>query len=176
MLVQEIPGSGLLSSRGREALAPPPEYLQYAFAAWTDSFDPDTNPTGYVDLSVAENRLSLPLVADRLEKAESAPSTFLTYDQMHGSLRFRTAIAALFSRHDFTRTQVSPNHIAVTAGAGSVVDLMATALCEVGDRVLITTPAVRFTLCAHQACGQHCLNTANVPWNHWCVSFSFLPY
>jgi aspartate/methionine/tyrosine aminotransferase len=146
--LREYPGSETLSARGRRALAPPPEYIQYAFMAWSNMFDADTNPTGFVDLSVAENRLSLPLVAERLCKATKAPEAFLTYDLMHGSLRLRTAIAALFSRGDFTRTRVSPENLAVVAGAGSVVDLMTSALCDEGDKVLITTPAVCVTLSA----------------------------
>jgi 1-aminocyclopropane-1-carboxylate synthase 1/2/6 len=131
-----------LSTRGRAALEPRPEYLRVAFSAWSDQYDARTNPEGFVDLSVAENRLSLPLVAEALNRAPPVPAEFLTYDIMSGSERTRNAVAAFFSRL-ITKTPVKATDLVLSAGAGSTIDLLTTVLCDPGDKVLITAPAYR---------------------------------
>lgn len=134
-----------LSSRGRAALAPPPEYLQKSFAARESAYDENLNPGGTVDFSVAENRLSLPLVAEALQKASVSspcPPGELVYGDMHGRSRLRVALAQLFSEH-LVKTPVGPDDLAVSAGAGSVLDLVATCCCETGDRVMVTAPGYK---------------------------------
>lgn len=138
----EVPGSDALSPRGRVALTPPPPYLLRAFAAREDLYNAATNPSGFVDMSVAENRLAIPLVADAMSKVPPIPIEWLIYDDMHGSKRFRTALASMLSTH-LVHRPIGADDIAVVAGAGAVVDLFTTCVCEQGDRVIITTPAYR---------------------------------
>lgn len=139
------PGQSTLSARGRASLEPPPEYLQRSFAARANAYDASANPGGTVDFAVAENRVSLPLVASALAAAAARsppPPSELVYGDMHGRLRLRRAIARLFSAHLF-RTEVDADHLAVTSGAGSVLDLLAMSCCDAGDRVLVTAPGYK---------------------------------
>jgi 1-aminocyclopropane-1-carboxylate synthase 1/2/6 len=134
-----------LSSRGRDALAPPPPYLGLSIAARADAYDAVDNPGGTVDFSVAENRLSLPLASEALSRAAAAnppPPSALHYGDMHGHAHLRTAVAALFRRH-LTRADVRAEDLALSAGAGSVLDLVTACVCEAGDRVLVTAPGYR---------------------------------
>lgn len=131
-----------LSARGRAALSPLPEYLQRSVAARANAFNAVSNPDGTVDFAVAENRLSLPLVASALAAAAARsppPPAELVYGDMHGRPRLRRAIARLFSAH-LVGASVDADDLAVTAGAGSVLDLLATCCCEANDRVLVTAP------------------------------------
>jgi aspartate/methionine/tyrosine aminotransferase len=143
-LLAELPKGvrDTLSIRGRAALEPHPEYMQVAFRAMSDQYDAEANAGGYVDLSIAENRLSLPLVADALNRTPPVPMTFLTYDEMIGSERMRHALAAFFTRF-ITKTHVAPNEVALTAGAGATIDLLISMLCDPGEKVMITSPAYR---------------------------------
>lgn len=134
-----------LSARGRASLEPPPEYLQRSFEARANAYDESTNPEGTVDLSVAENRLSLPLVASALAAAAARsppPPSELVYGDMHGRLRLRRALARLFTTH-LVGTEVDADNLAVTSGAGSVLDLLAMSCCDAGDRVLVTAPGYK---------------------------------
>lgn len=110
--------------------------------ALEDLYDEHTNPNGYINVSVAENALSLPLVADALSNAPPVPPSELMYGAMEGSYGFRAAVAALLERYALG-CPVRPEHIIALTGAGSVLDALGTVLCDPGDKVLLTGPGYR---------------------------------
>jgi len=134
-------GASRLSSRGRSLLAPFPEYLQLAFAAADDPYDADTNPRGFISLSVAENRLSADLMADRLARRPPLPAGDLAYGNMSGTPDLRAALAALFSTSLLRGKRSIPvDAVHLASGAGAVIDLLSSVLADPGDGVLIPTP------------------------------------
>jgi len=134
-------GASRLSARGRSLLAPFPEYLQLSFAASADPYDADTNPRGFISLSVAENRLSADLVADRLARRPPLPAGDLAYGNMSGTPDLRAALAALFSASLLRGKRSIPvDAVHLASGAGAVIDLLGSVLADPGDGVLIPTP------------------------------------
>lgn len=142
MSSSEPPGKSRLSSRGKNFLKPPPRYLTKAFEAWGDRYDPDDNPEGYLFLGIAENKLSAPLVSEKIEQCRGHSPSTLAYDLMGGSQMFREALANLFSKRIF-RHKVNADNFVTMAGAGAVVDNLATSICEEGDHLLLCTPAYK---------------------------------
>lgn len=128
-----------LSIRGRESVKPLPEYLVRSFAAWGDEYNSIDNPDGFINLAVAENLLSLSFVSSHLSSAPPVPAHNLTYGNPD---HFNEVIAKFFSAHITTRP-VSPDHVTVLNGATSVIDALATVLCDPGDKVLTTGPGYR---------------------------------
>lgn len=128
-----------LSERGRKSYRPMAEYLVKSFEAWKDEYHPKTNPNGFVNLSVAENLLSLPDVAAELSNAPPVPPENLTYGNPE---HFTSVIASFLEKHILLRP-VNPKHVSVMNGGTSVLDTFATVLCDAGDKVLLTGPGYR---------------------------------
>lgn len=131
-----------LSDRGRALQSLVPPSLACAYAARADNYDAATNPSGVIDLSIAENRLSIPALLARLEKIPPPPPAWLLYDASHGSPAFLSALANFFSRRFFPPNSEAPaQSFLATSGAGAALDLLATALCDPGDIVLLPSPS-----------------------------------
>lgn len=128
-----------LSERGRKCTKTPPAYLVKSFEAWKDPFDPDSNPKGYINLSVAENALSLPFVSKKLQSAPPAALANLTY----GTPEHFNDVMARFMSEKVFNTAVNGENIVVVNGGTSAIDCLATALCDEGDEVLTFGPGYR---------------------------------
>lgn len=129
-----------LSNRGEKAgQSAMPEYLLRSFQAWEDEYDSKTNPEGYINLSVAENLLSLPDVAKALSSAPPVPVSNLTY----GTPGHFNSVMARFLSTYITGTEVSPEHVVNMNGATCVLEACAMCLCDPGDAVLTTGPGYR---------------------------------
>jgi aspartate/methionine/tyrosine aminotransferase len=101
-------------------------------------WSPD-RPDGFVDLSVAENRLVWDLIEPELSRARPLPARSSGYDDMRGSGPFRRSVAA-FAGRTFLGRAIDPDSIATLAGAGAVLEAVFYALCDAGDGVLVATP------------------------------------
>lgn len=125
-----------LSRRGRRLLdhTPFPEYLREHFVR------SESGDEGYVGLCVAENVLLAPELASRLDRCAPTPTRALAYDAMVGSRDFREALASFLGRWVFGRPP-DPEHLAVLAGAGSVLEILFWQLADRGEGVLLPTPS-----------------------------------
>lgn len=130
-----------ISSRARRILEhnPAPEYIVERMAraprAWTAD-----NPSGYIDLSTAENKLMWDVIGPRMAAIRDVPHRVLHYDESIGNLGFRRRIAELLAPvHG--GTVHDPARISVLAGAGAVLEAVFYALCDPGDGVLVPTPS-----------------------------------
>ncbi|KAI0562024.1 1-aminocyclopropane-1-carboxylate synthase [Gracilaria domingensis] len=88
------------------------------------------------NLSPVANRVSLPIVRERLASLPTLPSEELTYDYMNGSQRTRELIAHFLSTK-LLDCSVSRDQVVVLDGQTSVLNAIAFCLCEEGDRVLV---------------------------------------
>lgn len=127
------PSSGL-ARRGRVLLerSPTPEYLREHFAR--------VGSPGYAPLCIAENRLMWDVLAPKMAACRNVPERVLGYDAMIGAASFRGQLATLLGRHLCGRA-IDPGHVAVLAGAGSVLEALFYALGDAGDGVLVPTPS-----------------------------------
>ncbi len=129
-----------LSSRGLALLGGSmPTYLLEHFERSQRPFGPDA-PDGYLGLCVAENALVWDLLEPRVREARAVPAARFAYDDMRGCFDFRAALAELFSAR-LAERPIDPDHIAVLAGAGSVLETVFYALGDPGDGVLVPTPS-----------------------------------
>lgn len=131
-----------LSLRARQLLSAPPMagYLFEHFARSADPWHPEHNPRGYLGLCVAENRLVWDLLEPRVTARREVPGRAFGYDAMIGSADFRERLARFLSRRILGR-MVQADHLAVLAGAGSVLELLFWALADPGEAVLVPTPS-----------------------------------
>ena len=129
-----------LSSRGAQLASKSPMagYIVEHFVRVSEESPGATLP--YVPLCIAENSLLKERVLERLHAAPMAPTRVLGYDAMVGAEGFRSELAA-FMGGAFLGRQFSAEHIAVLAGAGTVLEHVFYGLADPGDAVLVPTPS-----------------------------------
>ncbi len=132
----------LLSRRGQQLIdAPPrPRYLFEHFVRADRSWDPELRPDGYISLCLAENKRMADRLIDCLDRYRDVPGDVLGYDDMIGNLEFRRNLAAFMSR-SFLGRDIDADHIAILAGAGSVLEILFYVIANPGEGVLIPTPS-----------------------------------
>jgi aspartate/methionine/tyrosine aminotransferase len=132
-----------LSRRAHALVQSPPlaGYILEHFARADALWDATARPDGYIPLCIAENKLLADeLVALLAGYARHVPGSVLGYDMMIGNLPFRERLATYMSRA-FLGRPIAAEHVAVVAGAGSVLELLFYALADAGEGVLVPTPS-----------------------------------
>lgn len=132
-----------LSSRGASAAATPlrVDYELYQEAA-ANLYHPTENPTGTLPLNVAENRLGWSEMKAKIEAITASneiPSWVPGYADPRGAPEFRGAAARFLSEH-LMGCPVDPEHLGVSAGATSVIEMTSFALADPGDVAVIPAP------------------------------------
>ena len=143
MAPAKVPTEHKLSRRGRQLVEEPvlAEYILEHFARSAEPWDPELRPEGYIALCIAENRMMWDdELVPQLRAAREVPARVLGYDAMVGALPFREALATFMGARILGRA-IEPEHIAVVAGAGAVLELLFHALADAGEGVLVPTPS-----------------------------------
>jgi aspartate/methionine/tyrosine aminotransferase len=108
-----------------------------------DLYHPESNPDGALPLNVAENRLSWHELKERIEEITAThpiPDWVAGYTARCGAPTFREAVACFLAQH-LTKCPVNPDHLAVSAGATSVIEMTSFILADSGDLAVIPAPA-----------------------------------
>ena len=132
-----------LSQRGHTASQ---SVLRIDFEAYFEAvknlYHKTGNPGGTFPLNVAENKLSWPMLKAHMEHLANKhpiPDWVASYTHSTGAPSFRDKVARFYSRF-ISHTDVDPGHLAISAGATSVIDLTAWLLGEPGDVVVFPAP------------------------------------
>ncbi|XP_074577734.1 1-aminocyclopropane-1-carboxylate synthase 7 isoform X2 [Curcuma longa] len=123
------------------------------FAGWKaydeDPYDAATNPSGVIQMGLAENQVSFDLLERYLEQHPEATgwgcgiSSFrenALFQDYHGLRTFRQAMATFMEKIRGERAQFDPERIVLTAGATAANELLTFILANPGDCLLIPTP------------------------------------
>ncbi|TGZ76173.1 ACC synthase [Ascodesmis nigricans] len=131
-----------LSKRAEKSLDTDPAFMAI-YKALGNKYDAHTNATGTVILGVAENSLMAPELSQFFTQNFSITPYQLTYgDGYSGSIPLRNALAKHLNEtlHPTPELTVTPDHVVVTAGVTAMLDMLAWALTEPGEGILIGRP------------------------------------
>lgn len=113
-------------------------------AAASENVFSTTNPSGYIDLSVAENKLNWDMLRTHLASCRSLSDSVPAYDSWQGSRQLRNELAKLMERRLHSSNEgplsVPPSKLCLGTGLGAVIQTLICCLCEPGDGVLIPAP------------------------------------
>ncbi|RKP39717.1 pyridoxal phosphate-dependent transferase, partial [Dimargaris cristalligena] len=104
-------------------------------------YHPTDNPSGIINLGVAENWLMRDTLVNYL-----APRVKITGDQLGygsdtcGSPQLRSLIAQLFNDHFQPGLRIEADHVSVHNGTSSVIDIVSYVVCDPGDIILAAAP------------------------------------
>ncbi|KAI3987368.1 hypothetical protein MKX01_011077 [Papaver californicum] len=125
------------------------------FGGWKaydeNPYDELTNPNGVIQMGLAENQVSFDLLEHYLEKHSESPaiapkngiSKFREnafFQDYHGLLTFRKAMASFMESIREGRVKFDPERVVLTAGATAANELITFILADPGDALLIPTP------------------------------------
>ncbi|KAG8098028.1 hypothetical protein GUJ93_ZPchr0013g36260 [Zizania palustris] len=125
------------------------------FLGWQEyeknPFDAVSNPSGIIQMGLAENQLSFDMVETWLEKnpnalglrREGGASVFrelALFQDYHGLPVFKNALARFMSEQRGHKVAFDPSNIVLTAGATSANEALMFCLADHGDAFLIPTP------------------------------------
>ncbi|KAF6803962.1 ACC synthase [Colletotrichum sojae] len=128
-----------LSNRGREAIKPDDNMMLWTILR--DLWDPNSNPTGYVSLGVAENSLMHEKLSEHIHKNLTLPAHSLTYgDGMTGSKRLKASLARFMTDRFNPASTIQPEHVTFTNGCSSALEHLAWVLGNPGDGFLLGQP------------------------------------
>lgn len=109
-----------------------------------DLWHPSTNPSGYLNLGVAENAL----LQDKLLKHAldnlNLTTTTLTYgDGPTGSRHLKSAMVTFLTKYLQLIEPLKTDHITITNGCTSAIEHLAWLLCNPGSSILLGQPCFR---------------------------------
>ncbi|XP_057765447.1 1-aminocyclopropane-1-carboxylate synthase 7-like [Salvia miltiorrhiza] len=123
------------------------------FAGWKaydeNPYHESSNPSGVIQMGLAENQVSFDLLEKYLEKNSSdatssgRASSFkenALFQDYHGLLSFRKAMASFMGQIRGGRAKFDPERIVITAGATAANELLTFILADPGDALLVPTP------------------------------------
>ena len=145
-----------LSARGNRAKQRPFTYFDAFVRTFSDSYDAETNPRGFINLAVAQNQLTVDAIQQRLREAFAKegiiPDSSASYDDMKGSARLRKAMAVHLRTRvasagmtttavaDALDNALTPENIIISSGAGAVIENLAFCVANEDDFVMIPAP------------------------------------
>ncbi|KAI3468688.1 hypothetical protein Pfo_025351 [Paulownia fortunei] len=116
----------------------------------SDPYHPTQNPSGVIQMGLAENQLSFDLAQEWVEKnpkasictAEGANDfkDIAIYQDYHGLPEFRNAVARFMERVRGNRVRFDPDRIVMSGGATGAQETLAFCLADPGDALLVPTP------------------------------------
>ncbi|MFL6123899.1 aminotransferase class I/II-fold pyridoxal phosphate-dependent enzyme [Actinophytocola sp.] len=124
----------MTSERAKLLAADEPAIAAAHFAVEADAYGPD-NPGGYVNLGTADNRLVWDLLAPRL--GIPARRSDVHYGLLYGTPELRAALAGLLAP---VWPGVGAEDLVVVSGATAALDILASALCDPGEAILVPAP------------------------------------
>ncbi|KAG6723451.1 hypothetical protein I3842_03G208100 [Carya illinoinensis] len=123
------------------------------FAGWKaydeNPYDELSNPSGVIQMGLAENQVSFDLLEEYLEKHAEASSLGkgvsgfrenALFQDYHGLQSFRKAMGSFMEQIRGGRAKFDPERVVLTAGATAANELLTFILADPGDALLVPTP------------------------------------
>ncbi|XP_022765947.1 1-aminocyclopropane-1-carboxylate synthase 3-like [Durio zibethinus] len=113
-------------------------------------FDETVNPTGIVQMGLAENQLSFDLVESWLRKnpdsmglkkdGESVFRELALFQDYHGLASFKNELVEYMAQIRGNKVKFDPNNLVLAAGATSANETLIFCLADPGEAILLPTP------------------------------------
>ncbi|KAJ5766874.1 uncharacterized protein N7511_004490 [Penicillium nucicola] len=106
-----------------------------------DSWHPETNPNGYINVGVAENTLMHTSFLEHINKPLTLPAQYLTYNEGgSGSTRLKKAIAGFLNKHLKPVIPLQAEHLLPTNGVSSALEHISWSFADSGEGILLGRP------------------------------------
>uniref|UniRef100_A0A0B7A105 Aminotransferase class I/classII large domain-containing protein n=1 Tax=Arion vulgaris TaxID=1028688 RepID=A0A0B7A105_9EUPU len=131
-----------ISTRAQNVLSAPSVTIKYNQKVGADSYHPHTNPQGYVDLGLAENKLCEDIITEKLRTlpTDIDDTDLRYYPDVKGLPSFRNSLKTFFEREFDSREPLDADNIVVVSGLTALLESLAFALADEEDYIMTTSP------------------------------------
>ncbi|KAF8413064.1 hypothetical protein HHK36_001040 [Tetracentron sinense] len=115
-----------------------------------DPYDALSNPDGFIQLGLAENKLSLDLIRDWIARNVKGSiiggggdlniSGIATYQPFDGLMELKVAMAGFMSQVMGRTVSFNPSQVVLTAGATPAIEILSFCLADTGNAFLVPSP------------------------------------
>ncbi|KAK0664833.1 putative inactive 1-aminocyclopropane-1-carboxylate synthase-like protein 2 [Lasiodiplodia hormozganensis] len=135
-------GNDTLSQRGAVYATPPNPMGNYRELPY-DTYDPETNPTGFINIGTSDNHAMSSEVSAHLDTnpLKLRPSEFMYGEGPAGSLRLRKAMAQYMNKYFKPYKAVNQDDLYFANGCGSVCEALGYTIFDEHDALLISQPS-----------------------------------
>ncbi|KAI8262878.1 hypothetical protein K4K53_010822 [Colletotrichum sp. SAR 10_77] len=125
-------------------------------------YDPEICPDGLIDLSGAINSLMNDVLEEEVTNFEKSYSLSeaMKYGDVMGPKGLSKAVSSFMNRYFDPARALSADDIIVTNGVTSLIDMMAFAMCNPGEGIMVITPT--YMMFPHDVCARTGVNLINV--------------
>ncbi|KAI8239260.1 WD repeat domain-containing protein 83 [Colletotrichum sp. SAR 10_96] len=125
-------------------------------------YDPEICPDGLIDLSGAINSLMNDVLEEEMTNFEKSYSLSeaMKYGDVMGPKGLSKAVSSFMNRHFSSARALSADDIIVTNGVSSLIDMMAFAMCNPGEGIMVITPT--YMMFPHDVCARTGVSLINV--------------
>lgn len=128
----------MVSQQAGRLVSGGPAIANAHFVAESRPYHPTLRPDGYLNLGSGENRLVWDLLADRVAGRRPLQDTDTHYAPLYGTPELRERIADLLT--PVCGHTVDPEDLVVVGGATAALDVIASALCDPGEAIVVPAP------------------------------------
>ncbi|KAI8214547.1 WD repeat domain-containing protein 83 [Colletotrichum sp. SAR 10_66] len=125
-------------------------------------YDPEICPDGLIDLSGAINSLMNDVLEEETTNFEKSYSLSeaMKYGDVMGPKGLSKAVSSFMNHYFDPARALSTDDIIVTNGVTSLIDMMAFAMCNPGEAIMVITPT--YMMFPHDVCARSGVNLINV--------------
>ncbi|KAI0971641.1 pyridoxal phosphate-dependent transferase [Xylaria arbuscula] len=125
-----------ISSRAAEVLEGSQRFVIWDVVK--DLWDPNDNPSGYINLGLAKNSLVRNTLSDHIHQNLALPDRAFTYGD--GTQRLKRAVAQFINRRFQPYVPIESAHITICNGCNAALEHIAWGLANSGDTFLLGQP------------------------------------
>ncbi|DBA72531.1 TPA: hypothetical protein ACH3X2_010289 [Trebouxia sp. C0005] len=128
-----------VSERGIKASAEATSYFAAVIKLNERLWSPE-DPEGNIVMSIAENRLTVDLIKDKLQSNLSFPDSVFFYDNTAGSAKMKSAMIGLLQHTFMKGLKLNPDNVTVSSGCGAVISNLIYCVTQPGEGIAIPAP------------------------------------
>ncbi|DBB02928.1 TPA: hypothetical protein ACH3X1_013529 [Trebouxia sp. C0004] len=133
------PRTSDVSQRGINASAEATSYFAAVIELNERLWSPE-DPEGNIVMSIAENRLTVDLIKDKLQSKLSFPDSVFFYDNAAGSAKMKAALVGLLQHTFMKGLKLHPDNVTVSSGCGAVISNLIYCVTQPGEGIAIPAP------------------------------------
>ncbi|XP_054443174.1 probable inactive 1-aminocyclopropane-1-carboxylate synthase-like protein 2 [Pteronotus mesoamericanus] len=144
--------SNVLSNHGNDITASYSSFVQTFVTYLKDNYDEDKNTSGFINLSITENKLCTGLITERLSQSDMnyIDDTLLQYSDYKGQANLREEVARFLTDYCKAPAPLDPENVVVVNACLPVFSALSMVLCDPGEAFLVPSPSYPgFSLTAH---------------------------
>ncbi|XP_065062540.1 1-aminocyclopropane-1-carboxylate synthase-like protein 1 [Rhopilema esculentum] len=131
-----------MSNRGARSVSHENVLIACLAKTIDNPFHPETNPDGIINIGTSENKLVKDILTERFSKVrhDDMPDRYMECGGKRGLPEFRQSLETFLNKYMKPAEPFEKDNLYVYNGCGSAIEMLAFAICDDGDCLLVPSP------------------------------------